>query len=180
MQILQDFRERPYCSWSENTCLNSSGSSAMTRSSVTWPTTFWSLCRTWTSSSVTWKTSTRTSSRPPSTVTRTLSQIGWFSTTSHTGRATIPLSLVSYNRKTSTRISSRYPSTVTRTLSQTGWFSTTSHTDRATIPLSLVRYYQDLITPSFHCDEDSVSDRMVHHYFSHRPSYHSIVSGTLG
>ncbi|KAK3095418.1 hypothetical protein FSP39_014447 [Pinctada imbricata] len=37
--------------------------------------------------------------------------------------------------------------------------------------------YQDIITPSFHCDEDSVSDRMVLHYFSHRPGYHSMVEG---
>ncbi|XP_071165575.1 guanylate cyclase soluble subunit beta-2-like [Mytilus edulis] len=39
--------------------------------------------------------------------------------------------------------------------------------------------YQDVIAPSFHCDEDSVSDRMILHYFSHRPGYHPLIRGFI-
>ena len=37
--------------------------------------------------------------------------------------------------------------------------------------------YQDTIAPSFHCDEESVSDRMILHYYSHRPGYHPLIRG---
>ena len=39
--------------------------------------------------------------------------------------------------------------------------------------------YQDVILPSFRCDEDSVSDRMVLHYYSYRPGYTAFVRGTM-
>lgn len=37
--------------------------------------------------------------------------------------------------------------------------------------------YQDLVMPHFRCDDDSVSDRMILHYFSYRPGYQRIVMG---
>lgn len=40
--------------------------------------------------------------------------------------------------------------------------------------------YQDRIAPSFHCDDDSVSDRMVLHYYSARQGYHLLVKGKIG
>jgi len=39
--------------------------------------------------------------------------------------------------------------------------------------------YQDVATPSFRCDEDSVSDRMVLHYYSIRPGYQHFIMGKL-
>lgn len=37
--------------------------------------------------------------------------------------------------------------------------------------------YQDFVMPHFRCDDDSVSDRMILHYFSYRPGYQRIVMG---
>lgn len=37
--------------------------------------------------------------------------------------------------------------------------------------------YQDFVMPHFRCDDDSVSDRMIFHYFSYRPGYQRIVMG---
>ena len=38
--------------------------------------------------------------------------------------------------------------------------------------------YQDYVMPHFRCDEESVSDRMILHYFSYRPGYQRVVMGT--
>ncbi|XP_062600671.1 guanylate cyclase soluble subunit beta-2-like [Saccostrea cucullata] len=39
--------------------------------------------------------------------------------------------------------------------------------------------YQDYVMPHFRCDDDSVSDRMILHYFSYRPGYRQIVTGFI-
>ena len=40
------------------------------------------------------------------------------------------------------------------------------------------RDYPDMVAPSFRCDADSSSDRMVLHYYSRRKGLHPIIKGT--
>ncbi|KAH3811317.1 hypothetical protein DPMN_139727 [Dreissena polymorpha] len=40
------------------------------------------------------------------------------------------------------------------------------------------RDFPDVVAPSFRCDEDSSTDRMILHYYSKRSGLHSVVKGT--